>query len=118
MQRKIEAAGISAITLSFIPDLTASVSVPRLVGIGHPAGLPFGLPGDAAMQTAVLHATLNELKTMRKPGIVKHLPFEWPPHLEKIVTGPTQPPPIKQYLKRRPHLYPRLLTQNIPQEIR
>ena len=46
-QRVLEAAGIATVTLSMIPDLTRAVGVPRLVGVSHPMGRPFGRPGDA-----------------------------------------------------------------------
>jgi hypothetical protein len=38
VQREIEAADISTITLSPMPDWTEAIGVPRLVGIEHPLG--------------------------------------------------------------------------------
>ncbi|UCC86513.1 MAG: hypothetical protein JSV81_16930, partial [Anaerolineales bacterium] len=74
MQREIEAAGISTITLSSIPDLTAAVSVPRLAAIEHPLRYLLGQPGDPEGQRAVLRATLRALAEMTEPGSLTHLP--------------------------------------------
>ena len=115
LQREIEAAGLTTITLSSLPDLTASVSVPRLAAIEHPLGRPFGQPGDREGQMAVLRATLQALEEMATPGSVKHLPFEWPEPPRKVRTHPLQPPPIAKYLQRRPWLLPKLLARDIPQ---
>ena len=75
MQRKIEAAGISTITLSGIPDLTKSVSVPRLAAIEYPLGYLLGKPGDLDGQRTILLAVLSSLVEMETPGCVAHLPF-------------------------------------------
>jgi hypothetical protein len=75
VQREIEAAGMSTITLSPMPDWTAAMSVPRLVGIEHPLGVTLGHPGDVATQTAVLRDTLQALAEMETPGDVRYLPY-------------------------------------------
>ncbi len=115
VQREIEAAGLTTITLSSIPDLTASVSVPRVVAIEYPLGLPLGQPGDQEGQIAVLRATLQALEEMDTPGSVKHLPFEWPEPRRKARSHPPQPPPIAKLLRRRPWLLPKLLARDIPE---
>jgi hypothetical protein len=113
VQRAVEAAGFSTITLSNIPDLTAAVGVPRLAAIGYPPGVPLGAPGDAEGQTAVLRAVLQALVDIPAPGGVVHLPFMWSPG-GHVRTLPPRAPPIVQYLFRRPWLYPRLLRREIP----
>jgi len=115
VQRQIEAAGISTIALSMIPDLTWSVGVPRLAAIEHPFGLTLGRPGDRDAQTAVLRAVLRALKEMQSPGSVTNLPFAWPESGGKSPYHPAEPPPIGKYLVRHPWLYPRLLARNIPE---
>ena len=62
VQREIEAAGFSTISLSMMPELTMSAGVPRIAAIEHPFGLTLGLPQDAPHQLAVLSATLRALE--------------------------------------------------------
>ncbi|MCG8353169.1 MAG: hypothetical protein MI924_35835 [Chloroflexales bacterium] len=114
VQRAIEAAGITTITLSSIPDLTVAVSAPRVAAIEYPQGRPFGQPGDAEGQLAVLRATLQALTEMDTPGQIEHLAFEWPELPRRTRTHPPQAPPIAAYLRRHPWLFPKLLARDIP----
>jgi len=113
-QRAIEHAGITTIALSNIPDLTAAVGVPRLVGIEHPFGQIMGRPGDQDRQRAVLQSALEAVETMETPGSIKHLPFEWPGTAREAPVHPPEPSPIVEYLKRHPWHLPRLLSRDIP----
>ena len=113
-QRAIEQAGITTITLSNIPDLTAAVSVPRLVGIEHPFGQIMGRPGDRDGQRAVLWGALEALAEMETAGSIKHLPYEWSGTVKEAQAHPPQPPPIVSYLKRHPWHLPKLLSREIP----
>jgi hypothetical protein len=114
VQRKIEAAGMSTIALSSIPDLTAAVSVPRLAAIEHPLGYLLGQPGDQEGQTAVLRSTLHALAEMTGPGSVIHLPFEWPASARRSSARPPKAPPISRYLLRHPWHIPNLFSREIP----
>jgi hypothetical protein len=114
VQREIEAAGISTITLSSIPDLTAAVSVPRLAAIEQPLGYLLGQPGDQEGQTAVLRSTLHALAEMTRPGSVIHLPFEWPASARRLSARPPQAPPIGRYLLRHPWHIPNLFSRDVP----
>jgi hypothetical protein len=100
--------------MSNIPDLTASVGVPRIAAIEHPFGLTMGLPGDAAGQIAVLRAVLAALESIQAPGSIEHLPFEWPEHAQPLNTHPAEPPPIAKHIVRRPWLLSKLLRRNPP----
>lgn len=115
VQREIEAAGFTTISLSSIPDLTASVSVPRIAAIEYPLGRPLGQPGDQQGQMAVLRATLQAMEKMNTPGNIVHLPFEWPEHPKRARSHPPEPPPIAKHLRQRPWLFPKLLKRDIPQ---
>lgn len=115
VQREIEAAGITTITLSSIPDLTASVGVPRLAAIEYPLGRPFGQPGDVAGQTAVLRATLQALEGTGTPGGRVDLPFKWPEPPKQARGEPHDPPPIVGHLMRHPLQFRRLLKRDVPQ---
>jgi hypothetical protein len=114
VQRKIEAAGLSTITLSSIPDLTSAVGVPRLAAIEYPLGYLLGQPGDRAGQMAVLRSTLHALAKMTEPGSVSHLPFEWPASARRLSARPPKTPPISKYLLRHPWLIPNLLSRQVP----
>ena len=111
----MEAAGISTISLSPVPDFTASVGAPRVAAIEYPLGQPFGKPGDIEGQTAVLRATLEALKEIDQPGLVRHLPFEWPDSDGLKISHPKEPPPITRYLRRRPRQYFKLVAGDIPE---
>lgn len=112
----MEQAGFSTVTLSPVPDLTAAVGAPRVAAIEYPLGRTFGMPGDAAGQTAVLRAALRVLETAQRPGAVVHLPFEWPESVKqaRAAMEPAEPPPIVRLLKRKPWLLPRLLNLDPP----
>jgi hypothetical protein len=106
---------MTTITLSSIPDLTVSVSAPRVAGIEYPLGRAFGQPHDQKGQMAVLRATLQALEKIGTPGTIEHLPFEWPESPRKARTHPPEPPPIAKYLRRHPWHLPRLLARDIPE---
>jgi hypothetical protein len=101
------------ITLSNIPDLTASVSAPRIAAIEYPIGLPLGMPGDHDGQLAVLRSTLQALGDITVPGGIVHLRFKWPKE-RKINTHAPKSPPIVNYLVKRPWLYRKLLARDVP----
>jgi hypothetical protein len=112
----MEAAGISTITLSSIPELTATARVPRLAAIEHPLGYLLGQPGDAAGQRAVLRATLGALAEMEAPGQVVHLPFEWPASAKRLSARPPKTPPISRYLLRHPWHIPSFFARQVPED--
>jgi hypothetical protein len=114
VQREIEAAGFTTITLSPVPDLTASVSVPRIAAIEYPLGRTLGQPGDAAGQMDVLRATLAALRAIEVPGGIVELPFKWPEPPSQVHNDPPVAPPIARYLARHPWFLPRLLSRNVP----
>jgi hypothetical protein len=110
----MEQAGLSTVTLSPIPDLTASVGAPRVAAIGYPLGRLFGRPGDATGQRNVLRAALGVLEIADRPGAVVDLPFEWPEAPSKVKAAAGVEPPIATLLKRKPWLLPKLFSRNPP----
>ena len=112
--RKIEAAGISTICLSNIPDLTAAVGVPRLVAIEYPFARTLGRPGDGPGQMEVLRSTLRAGRDIEGPGGIRHLPFTWPESRAKAQAHPPELPPIAVYLKRHPWHLPKFMAREIP----
>jgi hypothetical protein len=115
-QRLIEAAGFATVSLSTIAEFTAATGAPRVAAIEYPMGRPLGQPGDRGGQAAVLRSTLKTLEAMEKPGVFG-LPFEWtePPSRARAQSLPEVLPPIATYLKRRPWLFPKLLSGDIPE---
>lgn len=105
---------MSTIALSGIPELTASVSVPRLAAIEYPLGYLLGQPGDRDGQLAVLRSTLEALVRITTPGTVVHLPYEWPASAGRLNAHPSVPPPISKYLLKRPWQLTNLLSRKIP----
>ena len=97
-----------------IPELTASVGVPRIAAIEYPFGLTLGLPGDSARQLEVLRATLRALEEISQPGSVVNLPFEWKSR-DKLSMYPPEPPPIVRYLRRHPWHFLNFLRRTPPQ---
>lgn len=100
-----------------IPDLTRAAGVPRLVGVSHPMGQPFGRPHDADRQRQVLRAMLELLASASGPGSQVELPFEWPetPAQARNASRDIPPSPIAQLLLKKPWLLPRLYGGRIPQ---
>ena len=115
VQRRIEAAGFSTITLSNIPDLTAAVCVPRIAALEYPFGLNVGLPGDNNGQRAALRAALTAVAEMSAPGGIWHLPFALPEGGERLNTDPPESPPIAKYLVRHPWHLPNLMRRDPPE---
>ena len=99
-----------------IPDLTRAVGVPRLVGVSHPMGRPFGPPRDPNRQRAVLRAMLDLLASARGPGSEVELPFEWPepPAQVRRSDRDVPPSPITALLIKKPWLLPHLYSGQIP----
>lgn len=116
VQRAIEESGIATVTLSWIPDLTRAVGVPRLAGISYPASRPLGRPHDADGQRAVLQATLEILTTATAPDTYVELPFEWPdsPLRARLDSKDHPPPPIVGLLLQKPWLVANLYSGRIP----
>jgi len=118
VQRVIEESGIATVTLSWIPDLTRAVGVPRLAGIGYPCARPLGRPHDADGQRAVLRATLELLESATGPDAYAELPFEWPESVAQArnASKDVPHPPIVDLLKKKPWLLPSLYTGKIPRD--
>jgi hypothetical protein len=104
------------VTLSWIPELTRAVGVPRLAGISYPASRPLGRPHDPDGQRAVLNATLNLLATASGPDSYVELPFEWleSPARARNASKDVAPAPIVELLKKKPWLVANLYSGRIP----
>ena len=77
IQREIESAGIPTVGISVCPDITDRLQVPRAVALRFPLGSPFGASMDAPMQLRVLRDALTQIGSVKTPGEVISLPYEW-----------------------------------------
>ena len=102
-------------TLSWIPELTRAVGVPRLAGLGYPMSRPLGRPHDPDGQRAVLRATLELLASASGPDSYVELPFEWPetPAQARNASRDLAPSPIVELLRKKPWLVARLYSGRI-----
>ena len=116
VQRVLETSGISTVTLSWIPELTRAVGVPRLAGLSYPVSRPLGRPHDPDGQRAVLRATLELLASASGPDSYVELPFEWPesPAQARNASKGLAPSPIVELLRKKPWQVARLYTGRIP----
>ena len=116
VQRVLEASGISTVTLSWIPELTRAVGVPRLAGLSYPMSRPLGRPHDPDGQRAVLRAMLELLASASGPDSYVELPFEWPesPTQARNASKGLAPSPIVELLRKKPWLVARLYRGRVP----
>jgi D-proline reductase (dithiol) PrdB len=77
IQREVETAGIATVGVTVCPDITEKLNVPRAVALRFPMGSPFGAPLDAPMQLRVLRDALSLIETVKVPGEIAKLPYDW-----------------------------------------
>lgn len=77
IQRDIEAAGIPTVGVSVCPDITYQMQVPRAAALRFPMGSPFGASMDTSMQTRILKDALSLIETVKTPGEIISLPYNW-----------------------------------------
>ncbi len=73
IQRAVEAAGISTISISLSKEITRKVNPPRAVYTGLPLGHPLGFPGQRFRQLQVLRHLLQQLEEIDSPGTLIEL---------------------------------------------
>jgi hypothetical protein len=66
IQREIERAGVSTVSLSLVKEFTSVVRPPRALWVPFPFGRPFGAPKNAPIQRRVMMAVFSLLE--RKAG--------------------------------------------------
>ena len=86
-----------------------------MAGIEHPFGQTVGDPGEVETQMAVLRATLDALGSIKEPGGVVHLPFEWAGD-SKQIEHDMEPPPIAKHLMRHPLQVRNLIKRQVPEK--
>ena len=77
VQREVEKAGIPTVEVTVCPDITEKLNVPRAVALRFPMGSPFGASMDAPMQLRVLRDALSLIESVKVPGEIVKLPYDW-----------------------------------------
>lgn len=90
VQNEVERAGVSTISMSVQPHITASVGAPRAVTLRYPAGNQVGEAGKPIQQRTILGWALRAAADMASPGTIFELPYRWrrfPVHEEPVLAG-------------------------------
>jgi len=67
IQREIEYAGISTVSLSVLREITEKIRPPRALFAPFPLGYPLGEPNNSALQTRIVQATFALLTRNDSP---------------------------------------------------
>lgn len=86
-----------------MPHLANRLGTPRVVGVEFPFGHPFGRPGDAATQTAVLRDALALLANATGANAIVDLPYAWPEPQDVAYKAwqPREMSPIVRYMREQ-----------------
>ena len=69
--------GISTIYVGSAYDIMSRVKPPRSVFVDFPFGRQCGKPFDKELQMDIIKDALQALKSIREPGTILSLPYEW-----------------------------------------
>ncbi|MCG8333772.1 MAG: hypothetical protein MJE63_04605 [Proteobacteria bacterium] len=73
IQREIEKAGISTISITFSKEITSRIKPPRSIFTGFPLGHPFSFPKQRFRQISILRLALKYLDDITVPGTIVDL---------------------------------------------
>jgi D-proline reductase (dithiol) PrdB len=93
VQNAVEGMGVSTISISVQPHITASIGVPRGIALRFPAGNQVGEAGKPQQQRMILTAALEAIGAIESPGTIVELPYRWrrfPVHEEPVIQGTSQ----------------------------
>jgi hypothetical protein len=77
IQRMTEEAGIPTISMGNEIERMAKIKPPRALRVKFGRGSMFGEPGNVSRQRRIILDALEALKTMRVPGTIQELPYQW-----------------------------------------
>jgi hypothetical protein len=77
MQRVMEAAGLTTVSISLVREITEQVRPPRALFVRWPFGHPLGEAFAVAQQRRVLQDMLQALQSMHEPGSLLDLGYRW-----------------------------------------
>jgi len=75
--RKMEESGMPTVYLGSCRDMMELVKPPRGAFINFPLGHQCGKPDEVDLQTRILKDALKLLETVKTPGKIKDLNYEW-----------------------------------------
>lgn len=71
IQRAVEAAGISTVSITLIEDITKKVKPPRALSVPYGFGHPLGEPNNSELQHAIIAEALELLEDKTPPPLLK-----------------------------------------------
>ncbi|MFN2461448.1 MAG: hypothetical protein ABR591_12285 [Candidatus Velthaea sp.] len=77
VQRALERRGVATVSVSVARDVTTACVAPRAVFVPFMMGHHFGVPGNAALQSAIVRAALEFVADARRSGEIRELPYTW-----------------------------------------
>ena len=77
IQRMAEESGIPTISMGNEAERMAKIKPPRALHVKFARGSMLGEPGNVKRQRRIILDALAALKTMRVPGTIQELPYQW-----------------------------------------
>lgn len=77
IQRVLDDAGFSTMSLTLVKEITEQVKPSRAVFVEHPFGHTFGDVGEQALQRRILLDCFAAAVEIRQPGTIRTLPYRW-----------------------------------------
>jgi D-proline reductase (dithiol) PrdB len=77
LQREIEAAGISTVSMTVVREVMEGIKPPRAVHVRFPFGFTFGEPFARDQQLTIAEDALAALQNAQEPGTIVDLPYRW-----------------------------------------
>lgn len=77
IQRVLDQAGISTVSLTLVREMTALVKPSKALYVQHPFGLTLGAVGDRVRHEAVLRDCLGWAGRTAPAGEIVDLPYRW-----------------------------------------
>lgn len=75
MQRAIEEAGISTVSITLFRQVAVKLKLPRVVALRFPFGYPLG--NEDCQQRQIIRDGLDALVSITEPGTIIDLPYIW-----------------------------------------
>jgi hypothetical protein len=102
LARIIEAAGITTVIVTMLPDIAERFRLPRIVAVEFPFGHPFGMPHDRGMQRIAGLAALSLYEQRDLPARID-VPIVWPVDWKVAYKEwqPKEAAPVVTYLKNQ-----------------
>lgn len=76
IQRAVEEAGISTVSITLLESMTEKVKPPRALLVPYPFGHPLGEPNNPELQHAIIAETLALLTDDAPPPLLKKMALE------------------------------------------